>query len=236
MTSPASASRERCLAIAWRVMGRRSARSVAVAGPRAASDARMARRVGSARAEKTCSAIASMSGGIEVPGELAQLDRPAVGVAVVGRPTGIDGQLGEAGLDDLQSCPGMGTLEGELDIGAPRVVLGEVRDPPGEPEHPRLLDALDPHLDADAAREGHHACAPGAHVDRRMVAEPATEPLRRGEGGPHLVRWVSQDHGPLDPIRERHRRYPPDIATRWLQPYSNHLIASRAASNSRDSG
>ena len=45
------------------VIGRRPARSVAVAGPPAASAARMARRVGSASAVKTCSATASGSGG-----------------------------------------------------------------------------------------------------------------------------------------------------------------------------
>jgi hypothetical protein len=52
-------------------LGQRPARSVAVAGPPAASAARMARRVGSARALNTCSAIASMSGGIEVVDQLA---------------------------------------------------------------------------------------------------------------------------------------------------------------------
>src|SRR6185312_14755931 len=99
MTRSASVSRPRCLAIAWRVIGRRSARSVAVAGPCAASIARIARRVGSARAVKTCSAIASVSGGMEVVGQLAELARPSLGVAVVGLVARVDGQLRETGLD-----------------------------------------------------------------------------------------------------------------------------------------
>ena len=43
---------------------------------------RMARRLGSASAAKTCSAIASMSGGIEVADQVTQLARPALGVTV----------------------------------------------------------------------------------------------------------------------------------------------------------
>src|SRR5215472_13101004 len=82
-TSPASASSARCLATACRVTGSRIARSVAVAGPAAASAAKMARRVGSASAANTCSATASASGGIEVGGQLAQLLRPPPGVAVI---------------------------------------------------------------------------------------------------------------------------------------------------------
>ena len=66
------------------MIGRRSARSVAVAGPYAARVARIARRVGSASAVKTCSAIASTSGGIEVGRQFAELARPSLGVAVVG--------------------------------------------------------------------------------------------------------------------------------------------------------
>src|SRR6266540_1297944 len=81
--------------MACRVIGRRSARSVAVAGPPEASAARMPRRLGSARAMKTCSAIASMSAGIEVFDQLAQLARPTLGVAVVGLAVGVVRQLGE---------------------------------------------------------------------------------------------------------------------------------------------
>ena len=84
--------------MAWRVIGRRAARSVAVAGPLAASAARIARRVGSARAVKTSSATASMSGrvGIEVLDQLTQLTGPAVGVGVEGLAIGVVRQLREA--------------------------------------------------------------------------------------------------------------------------------------------
>ena len=54
-----------------------------------ASAARMLRRVGSARAMKTCSAIASMSGGIEVVEQLAQLVCPALGVPAEGLAVGV---------------------------------------------------------------------------------------------------------------------------------------------------
>src|SRR5205823_11259876 len=124
VTRPAWDSMARCLAIACRVIGRRSARSVAVAGPRAASAAKMARRVGSARAVKTCSAIASLSVGIEVADQFAQLARPALGVAVVGLAVGVLGQLGEPALHHPQPGARPGRLEGELDIGAARIVLG----------------------------------------------------------------------------------------------------------------
>src|SRR6185312_9927140 len=100
----------RCLAMACRVIGSRSARSVAVAGPPEANAARMVRRVGSARATKTCSATASTSasgrsgsgrsGGIEVADQLAQLLGPALGVAVERLAVGVVRQLREPGLDD----------------------------------------------------------------------------------------------------------------------------------------
>src|SRR5215831_10918160 len=102
VTRPAWASSARCLAIACRVIGRRPARSVAVAGPPEASAARMARRLGSARAVKTCSAIASTSGGIEVADQVAELLRPALGVAVVRLAVDVLGQLGETALDHLE--------------------------------------------------------------------------------------------------------------------------------------
>src|SRR5436305_1735081 len=112
----------------WRRPSNRSSRlagaprSVAVAGPPAASAARMERRLGSARAAKTCSAIASASGGIEVGGQFAQLAHPALAVAVVRLAVGILRQLGEAALDDGQPGARAIRLEGELDIGAARVV------------------------------------------------------------------------------------------------------------------
>src|SRR5512134_1301734 len=100
-------------------MGRRAARSVAVAGPPAASAARIARRLGSARAVKTSSATASMSGrdGIEVLDQLAELTGPALGVAVEGLAVGVLGQLREARFDDGQPGAGAGRREGELDVG-----------------------------------------------------------------------------------------------------------------------
>src|SRR5690348_11886716 len=85
--------------MACRVIGRRSARSVAVAGPPDASAARMPRRVGSAKAMKTCSAVASMSGRIEVVDQVTELVRPTVGVAVVRLAVVVVRQLGEAGFD-----------------------------------------------------------------------------------------------------------------------------------------
>src|SRR4051794_32864709 len=107
-----------------RVMGSRVARSVAVAGPALASSARIARRLGSARATNTCSAIASMSAGIEIVAQLGELIGPAVGVAAECRVVRLVGQLREAGLDHRQPSARRGRVEGELDIGTTRVVVG----------------------------------------------------------------------------------------------------------------
>src|SRR5262245_28899164 len=112
VTSPARVSRARCLAMAWRVMGSRAARSVPVAGPRVASSARMARRVGSARAVKTCAAVVSGSRGIEVGGQLAEFLGPAFGVAAIGLGVHVVGQLGEPGLGDGEPGAGAGGFEG----------------------------------------------------------------------------------------------------------------------------
>src|SRR6266571_5872441 len=125
--------------MACRVIGRRAARSVAVAGPPEASAARMARRLGSARAAKTCSATASMSGGIEVGGQFAQLARPPLAVAVVRLAVVVLRQLREAALDHGQPRARTGRLERELDVGTSRIVVGQPVDVPGEPEHRRLL-------------------------------------------------------------------------------------------------
>src|SRR6476646_179344 len=111
--------------MACRLMGSRMARSVAVAGPPDASAARMARRVGSARARKTCSAIVSMSGGIEVVDQLSQLANPALGVSVNLLPVGVLPQFGETGRDHREPRPRAGRLERELDIGPAWIVLGE---------------------------------------------------------------------------------------------------------------
>src|SRR6516162_1852590 len=127
-------------------MGRRAARSVAVAGPAWASVARMARRVGSARAVKTCSATASVSGGIEVGGQLAQLLCPAFGVPAVGLAVGVLRQLREPGLDHRQPGARADGFECELDIGTARIVLRQPVDAPGEPEYPWLLHPFHAHL------------------------------------------------------------------------------------------
>src|SRR5690606_16250459 len=128
-TRPASDSRARCLAIACRVIGSRSASSVAVDGPWVASAARMARRVGSARATKTRSAVASRSGGgIEVVNQLAQFAPPTVGVAVERGAVRLVRQLREAALDDREPRPRADRLEGELDVGTARVALGQAVD------------------------------------------------------------------------------------------------------------
>src|SRR4051794_5432004 len=127
--------RARCLAMAWRVIGSRAARSVAVDGPSVASAARMVRRVGSARATKTCSATASMSGAIEMLRQLGQLSRPAFAMRVVGLASRVDGKLREAGLDDAQKRAVAVGLQGELNVGAAGVALWQVGQPPGVREH-----------------------------------------------------------------------------------------------------
>src|ERR1700727_359233 len=117
MTRPASAMRARCLAMAWRVIGSRAASSVTVDGPSVARAARMVRRVGSASATKTCSATASMSGSMDVIGQLCQLSRPTLAVGVVGLAPGVEGELGEAGLYDAQPGAVAVRFQGELDVG-----------------------------------------------------------------------------------------------------------------------
>src|ERR1700761_1473974 len=175
VTRPASASSARCLAIAWRVIGSRPARSVAVAGPPEASAARMARRLGSAKAAKTCSAIASASGGdIEVVDQFAKFARPPPGVTVVGRAVGVLGKLREAGLDHGQPRAGAGGLQRELDVGAARIVLGQPGDVPGEAEHRQLLYPLHLHLGGVTAVKTHRGRAARAQVDLRLLAEPGT--------------------------------------------------------------
>src|SRR6266568_3252369 len=144
MTSPASVSKPRCLAIACRVIGRLAARSVAVAGPRDASTARMLRRLGSASAAKTSWATASGSrAGIEVFGELTQLALPPLDVAAVRAGEKVVGQLREAGFDHGEPGPFAHRLKGELHIGTARIVARQATDAPGVSEHVRRLDALD---------------------------------------------------------------------------------------------
>src|SRR5258705_8915141 len=140
MTSPASASRPRCLAVACRVIGRRAARSVAVAGPRDASAARMLRRLGSASAAKTSSATPSESRpGIEVIDELTQLALPPLDVAAVRTGVKVVGQLREAGFDHGEPGPFGHRLKGELDIGTAWIVGRQATDAPRVTEHVRRI-------------------------------------------------------------------------------------------------
>src|SRR4029079_11863384 len=113
------------------------ARSVAVAGPLAASSARIPRRVGSARAAKTSSATASMSGpdGIEILDQLTELVGPAVGVAVESHAVRVLGQLGEAGFDDGQTGAAAGRDQRELDVRPARIAARQPMHATGEPEH-----------------------------------------------------------------------------------------------------
>ena len=55
----------------------------------------------------------------------------------------VDRKLGEAGLDQVEEGAVAVGFEGELDVGATGVGLGEVGESPGVPEHRRLLDDLD---------------------------------------------------------------------------------------------
>src|SRR5262249_40447763 len=227
VTRPVSASRARCLAIACRVIGSSTARSVAVAGPLEASAARMARRVGSARAVKTCSAIASMSSSIEVGSQLAKLLRPALGVAVVRLAVDVLGQLRETGFDHRQPRADTGRFERELDVSPTRIVRGQPVDAPGEPEHRPLLPPLHPHLGRDPfLLPPHPGRSARAQVDRRFVAEPGAQALGRGERGPHLLWRVSDLHGALDAIRKSHDALQ-QVATDRLPYYGNRSVASR---------
>src|SRR4051812_3860788 len=116
--------------MACRVIGRRTARSGAVAGPPEASAARMGRRLGAARAVKTCSAIASASGGIEVGGQFAQLAHPALAVGVECLAVGVLRQLGEPALGYGQPRARADGLERELDVGTALIVLRQPVDMP----------------------------------------------------------------------------------------------------------
>src|SRR5881397_3051058 len=102
--------------------------------------ARIPRRLGSARAVKTSSATASMSGrdGIEVLDQLAQFSGPAVGVAVERLAVAVLRQLRKAGLDHGQPGAAAGRCQRELDVGAARIVVGQAVDAPGEAKYRRL--------------------------------------------------------------------------------------------------
>src|ERR1019366_7158663 len=158
MTSPASVSMPRCLAIACRVIGRLAARSVAVAGPRVASTARTLRRLGAASAGNTSSATASGA------------------------------RAGIAGFDHGEAGPSGHRLKGELDIGPARIAGRQATDAPGVAEHVRRLEALDAQVRAVAALKGQLGEAADAQVDGRLVAEPRAQSLSRRDRFPHLRR------------------------------------------------
>src|SRR5664279_5705496 len=126
-----------------RVIDNRPDRSVAVLGPCSASEARIARRLGSASAAKTPADTSSGSGRIEVGHQLIELRAPALDVALVARLQPLLRELGEAALGDGEPGAGRGRLEGELDAGLPRVALGGTGDPPAEGEHRHRVDHLD---------------------------------------------------------------------------------------------
>jgi hypothetical protein len=60
---------------------------------------------------------------------------------------GVLGQLGETAFDRRQPGARAVWFERELDVGAPRIVLGQSVDRPGEAEHGRLLDPFRANLD-----------------------------------------------------------------------------------------
>ena len=204
-----------------------------MAGPLAASAARMARRGGAARGVETCSAGASVAGsgggpvcgGVGGGGRVDHPPRPPL--AGVGRRLAVNvlRQLGETGLDHPQPRARAGRFERELDIGAPRIVLGQPVDLPGEPEHRRLLHPLHTHVDREPVAPPHPGRPTRTKVDRRLIAEPCAQALGRGQRRPHLGRRVSDLHGPLDAIRKTHDSLP-RVATLRLPPYSNRLVAS----------
>src|SRR5690242_15085259 len=199
----------------------------------------MARRLGSASAVKTCSATASISGwrsrrrsgGIEVAGQLAQLARPAIHMAVVDLAVGVLGQLREPGLDHREPRAGTGRLERELDVGTARVVVGKLFDLPGEAEHRRLLHSFHPHLDRVPAGPRHPGRPARAQVDVCLLAEPGGQALGRGQRSPYLPRRVSEFHGPLDAIGKSHVCLH-QVATEQLPLYGNRLVASNNGTGS----
>src|SRR5262245_27436102 len=185
--------------MACRVIGKRVARSVAVAGPPAASAARMPRRLGSARAVKTSCATASRSElAIEVGDQLAQLVRPTVGVAGEGLLVTLVRQLRESAFHHGERSAGAGRLQRELDVRAPRVALGEAVEAPGVPENVRRLDALEVEGGGVTAVPAELRLAADSQVDLGGVAEPGAEPLDGGQRRPDPLRRVLELDGALD--------------------------------------
>src|SRR6266511_5930642 len=180
--------------MACRVIGSWAARSVAVAGPRAASSARIPRRLGSAKAAKTSCATASRSGlFIEVCDQLTQLVRPALGVARVGHLVvpGIR-QLREPAFDHGQRGAVAGGLQRELHVGASRIAFGKAVDRPGVAEDARRLEALDSEGGSVAAVPGELGLATDAQVDLGAVPEPGAQALGSGQRRPDPLRRVGQ--------------------------------------------
>src|SRR5689334_170592 len=191
----------------------------------------MSRRLGSATASMSGGRSCRRSGGIEVAGQLAQLARPAVHMAVIDLAVSGLGQLREPGLDHREPRAGTGRLERELDVGAARVVVGKLLDLPGEAEHRRLLHSFHPHLDRVPAGPRHPGRPARAQVDICLLAEPGGQALSRGKRGPDGSERVSEFHGPLDPIGKSHLNLHL-IATEQLPLYGNLLVASNNGTGS----
>src|SRR5512138_3908992 len=178
--------------MAWRVIGSRAARSVAVAGPPTASAARIPRRLGSASAVNTSAATASLgSGSLEVGNQLSEFVVPAFVVATEGLGVLLAVRLSETTLYHGQPCSGVRRFEGELDVRAARVAGGQPVQAPREAEDARLLDPLDPQRRLVAARPRHPHGAARPQVDRRLMAEPTGQPFGGGDCRPHPRRWLT---------------------------------------------
>src|SRR4051812_12083038 len=184
-----------------RVIGNAAARSVAVAGPPSASAARMARRLGSARAANTASATASdASSAMEIGDQLVELVDPALGVSAERLVVRLRLELGEPGLDDGHRGAVSGRRERKLDVRAAGIVLGQSVDAPRVPEDRLRLDPLDPQLRDIAAVPGQPCGAADPQVDFRAIAEPGAEAFRRRDGGPDPVHRTLDVDGALDSI------------------------------------
>src|SRR5512139_1936779 len=199
-----------------RVIDNRPARSVAVLGPCSASEARIARRLGSASAAKTPAETSSGSGGIEVLRELVELRAPALDVPLVARLQPLVRQLSEAALGDRESSAGRSRLEDELDVGLPRVALGSTGDPPAEGENRHRVD----NLDRESCRRvvllpAHPHLVAGSHLSDRVAAEPAGDAVEGGQRGPDFLLGMREVKGASDRVRDGHDQLL--IATVWLR-------------------
>ncbi len=157
---PTAARAARCLATAWRVTGSSAASSVAVAVSRSPSTLSIRRRVGSARASKTCSR--SSTGRLTpAPSRWAPSGRPAAGVSVT-----------RSALPSPRSTISNSTREDSWSpVAAP---------PHGQP--PLGLDLLDPAGAPALVAVGELQVAAGLELDHRVVAQP----VRFGQLAPHV--------------------------------------------------